>query len=114
MPTLDDLAAAQSELRRWDDAFANDRSNNPNKYEAQRRDAAALVRRIERELKDEGLLAKTEAEMLNEVLDRMYPNAKSKLIVSHNGKRYQSRYFPVVQSRSRKTVKEWGHTWDEV
>jgi hypothetical protein len=109
--TLDDLAAAKEEQRRWDDAFTNDRSNNPNKYEAQRRDAGIKVRRIEEDLKRQGLIKKSELEMLNEELDRMYPNAKPRSIVSHNGKQYQIRYFPVVASRSRKTVKEWGHNW---
>ena len=111
MYSLDDLAAAEVELKRWNDAFANDRSNNPNKYEAQRRDAAIKVRRIEENLKDQGLIEKSESEVLKEALDRLYPNAKPKTIVTHNGKQYQVRYFPLVQSRSRKTVKEWGHKW---
>ena len=111
MYNMDDLAAAKTESRRWNDAFANDRSNNPNKFEAQRRDAEAKVREIEGSLKRQGLLAKSEADVLNEELDHLYPNAKSRTIVTHNGQRYQVRYFPLVQSRSRKTVKEWGHSW---
>jgi hypothetical protein len=31
MYTLEDLAQAEAEFKRWDDAFANDSSNNPNK-----------------------------------------------------------------------------------
>lgn len=111
MYNLDDLAVAKAESQRWDDAFANDRSNNPNKHEAQRRDAGAKVRMIEESLKRQGLIAKSEADMLNEELDRLYPNAKSRTIVTHDGKRYQVRYFPLIESRSRKTVKEWGHSW---
>ena len=111
MYTLDDLAIAKAPLEKWNAAFADDRSNNPNKYEAQRRDAAIKVRRIEEGLKHQGLVEKSESDMLNEELDRLYPNAKSRTIVTHNGKQYQVRYFPLVQSRSRKTVKEWGHTW---
>lgn len=111
MYSLEDLAQAEAELKRWDDAFANDSSNNPNKYAAQRRDARSKIRRITEHLKLLGVIEKTEAEKLNDELDRLYPNAPSKLVVAHNGRKYQSRYFPLVQSRSRKTVKEWGHEW---
>jgi hypothetical protein len=111
MYSLDDLTAAKAETQKWDDAFANDRSNNPNKYEAQRRDAEAKVRKIEETLKRQGLIPKTDADLLNEELDLLYPNAKSRTVVTHNGQRYQVRYFPLIESRSRKTVREWGHSW---
>lgn len=109
--TVGDLEKANAELKYWDDAFANDRSNNPNKYEAQRRDARRAVRRIEEDLKRRGLIAKTDAELLAEELDRLYPRAPSGKTVLHKGKMYRIKYFPVEQSRSRKTVKEWGHRW---
>jgi hypothetical protein len=111
MYTLEDLAQAEAELKRWDDAFANDSSNNPNKYEAQRRDGRSKVRLITEHLKLSGIIEKTDAEKLNDELDRLCPNAASKSVVVHNGCKYQVRYFPLVQSRSRKTVKEWGHEW---
>jgi hypothetical protein len=111
MYTLDDLTAAKAELDRWNDAFANDRSNNPNKYEAQRRDAGIMLRKIEEDLKRQGLLARSESDIFNAELDRLYPDAKARTVVTHNGKKYQIRYFPLVTSRSRKSVKEWGHTW---
>lgn len=111
MYRLEDLASAKKELERWNEAFANDRSNNPRKYEAQRRDARIQVRRIEEFLKQDGVLQKSESELLSEELDRLYPDVKSRTIVSHNGKAYQVRYFPLVESRSRKSVKEWGHSW---
>ncbi|WP_206478012.1 hypothetical protein [Halomonas sp. KRD171] len=114
MNTLDDLDDARKDQEKWGTAFANDRSNNPNKYQAQRRDAASKIRRIELYLKDEGVIPKTDQELLDEELDQLYPNAKPKRIVVHNGNKYQVRYFPLVQSRSRKTVKEWGHKWVEV
>lgn len=114
MYSLEDLAAAKAELERWNIAFANDRSNNPDKYEAQRRDAGIMVRRIEESLKRLGLIGKSDSEILNEELDRLYPNTKPKTIVTHNGKQFQIRYFPIVTSRSRKTVKEWGHSWTAV
>lgn len=114
MYSLDDLATAKAELERWNNAYANDRSNNPDKYEAQRRNAGINVRRIEDSLKRQGLIEKNECEVLNDELDRLYPNAKSRTIVTYNGKQYQIRYFALVQSRSRKSVKEWGHRWVEL
>ncbi|MBL5979700.1 hypothetical protein JAO85_20690 [Comamonas sp. NyZ500] len=112
--TLDDLAAAEAELQRWNDAYANDSSNNPNKFEAQRRDARRLVRRVSDALKDRGLIEKSDSERLTEELDRQYPDAPSRKVVTYNGVKYQIRYFPLEKSRSRKTVKEWGHRWEEV
>lgn len=111
MYSLDDLVQAKAELEHWNNAFANDSSNNPNKYQAQRRDAGSKVRRITEILKDSGVIEKTEVEKLNDELDRLYPNARSKSIVNYNGNKYQIKYFSVVVSRSRKTVKEWGHKW---
>lgn len=111
MYSLDDLAVATAELQRWNDAYANNRSNNPNKYEAQRRDAGVKVRMIEESLKRQGLIEKSESEILNAELDRLFPNAKPRTTVTHDGKQYQIRYLPLVTSRSRKTVKEWGHSW---
>ncbi|MBD7962401.1 hypothetical protein [Comamonas avium] len=113
-PSLIDLATAEAELKRWDDAYANDSSNNPNKYEAQRRDARRAVRRISENLKNLGVIEKSESEKLTDELDRLYPNAHSKKKVNYNGVMYQIRYFPLEKSRSRKTVKEWGHEWVEL
>lgn len=112
--SLEDLAVAKAELKRWDDAYANDSSNNPNKYEAHRRDARRAVRRISEELKSQGVIEKSEAEKITDELDRLYPNARSNTSVVHNGITYQVRYFPVERSRSRKSVREWGHEWVEL
>ncbi|WP_443112871.1 hypothetical protein [Herbaspirillum seropedicae] len=114
MYSLEDLEIARKELKRWDDAFANDSSNNPEKYESQRREARRNFRLIIEELKRAGHIEKTDSEILGEELDRLYPNAKSKTIVQHNGTAYQIRYFPVERSRSRKSVNEWGHEWTAI
>ena len=111
MYKLEDLSDAEKELKRWDDAFVNDSSNNPNKHEAQRRDARSNVQLMTEHLKLSGIIEKTDAEKLNAELDRLYPNASSRDVVVHNGCKYQVRYFPLVKSRSRKTVKDWGHEW---
>ena len=114
MFTTQDLDKAREELVHWNDRFANDSSNNPNKYEAQIRDAGIKLREIESFLKQKGIIPKSENELLSEELDNLYPNAKSNSIHSLNGKKYKIRYYPLVQSRSRKTVKEWAHKWEEL
>lgn len=113
MYSLESLATAEAELKKWNDIYANDSSNNPNKHLSQRRSAASKVRHITAELKRLGILEKTDSEKLNEELDRLYPNARTKSIATHKGRRYQVTYFPVEQSRSGKTVTEWGHKWTE-
>ena len=112
--SVEDLDIAREELTSWSDKIANNRSNNPNKYEAQIRDARIQVREVESYLKDKGLIEKSDHELLNEELDKLHPNAKSNSIHSFNGKQYKIRYFPLVKSRSRKTIKEWGHKWEEL
>jgi hypothetical protein len=112
MHTLEDLAAARADVKHWNDAYANDRSNNPDKFAAQRRNAAARLRQVERSLKEQGLLQKSAQELLDEQLDRLYPNARPRTVVTHEWTKYRVRYFPLETSRSRKTVKEWEHTWE--
>lgn len=89
MYTIDDLERAQKELDRWHDAFANDSSNNPNKYQAQIRDAAIQCRGIQQYLKNIGTIKKSESEKLTEELDTLHPNAKSKTVVTYRGQKYQ-------------------------
>lgn len=114
MYSLESLATAQAELTHWNDKYANDSSNNPNKHLSQRKSAAKHVRQITAELKRLGILEMTDAEKLDEELDRLYPNARAKMIVAHNGSRYQARYFAVEKSRSGASVTEWGHNWTEL
>jgi hypothetical protein len=56
----------------------------------------------------------SEAELMNKKLDELYPNAKSKTIVWHEGQRYQIKYYPHNTSNSGKTVYEWRHSWTRV
>lgn len=102
--TLEDLERE----RQWDSGFG---PNNPG---AERRKLLLhqqRLREIESYLKEEGLLEVTEEEKMTAELDKLYPNAKSKMIVGHKGRKYQIRYFPLERSRSGKTVHEWGHKW---
>jgi hypothetical protein len=71
-------------------------------------------REIERYLKDLGVLELTDKEKLEKELDRAFPDAQSKEVVEYNGKKYMRRFFPIEKSRSRKTVKEWGKSWEPV
>jgi hypothetical protein len=58
-----------------------------------------------------GLLERSYKEKLERELNRIFPNAQSKEIVEHNGKKYRRRYWPLEKSRSGKTVKEWDKSW---
>lgn len=109
--TLEDLQKAREELKFWEDRFVNTSSNNPDKFRSQIKDANRKIRRIKDSLKASGLLEKTDTEKLTQKLDSLYPNSKSRRIVTWEGDKYQIRYFPLDKSRSGKTVHEWGHEW---
>lgn len=110
MYTLEDYEEAKAEHRRWVERWDNYTGNNPEKYQTDIRNAATRMREIEQHLKDAGLLEWTEKEKLERELDRLFPNAQSKEVVEHNGKKYQRRYWP-EKSRSGKTVKGWSKSW---
>lgn len=112
MYTLEDYKKAKAKLARWNDAWDNYTGNNPDKYQADIKAAAQKAREIEQYLKDVGVLELTEKEKLEKELDQIFPNAKSKEIVEYNGKKYRRRFFPLEKSRSRKTVTEWGKSWE--
>ena len=109
-----DLEAARAELTRWSDAFANNSSNNPNKFQSQIMSARMKVRVIEVALKSAGMIPMTAQEQLESELDKAFPDAQSKQIVEHNGKRYQRRFSPAEMSNSGKTVQVWDRSWVEV
>ena len=114
MYTLEDYKKAKAELTRWNEAWDNYTGNNPDKYQANIKAAARKVREIEQYLKDIGVLELTEKEKLEKELDWAFPNAKSKEIVEYKGKKYIRRFFSLEKSRSKKTVKEWGKSWEPV
>ena len=72
------------------------------------------MRIIEDALKADGAISLTEKEQLEKELDAACPNAKSKQVVEHGGRRFQRRFWPVEKSRSGKSVTEWGRGWTEV
>jgi hypothetical protein len=107
--TLEDLVRE----RQWDSGFG---SNNPGAFSRQLAEHRDRLREIETYLKSEGVLEKTEADKfleenkkINEELNRLYPDVKSKTIVEYNGKKYQIRYFPLRKRQGK--VLEWEHAW---
>lgn len=114
MYTLEDYENAKAELASWNERWENYSGNNPDKYQADIKAAERKVRDIERYLKDIGVLELTEKEKLEKDLDQAFPGAQSKEVVEYNGKKYRRRYWPIEKSRSRKTVTEWGKSWELV
>jgi len=112
--SLEDLKKAQDELEHWNERFANDSSNNPDKHSSQIKLARATVRSITDFLKSNGIIELTEKETLEASLDNKYPNASSNQVVDFDGVKYKRKFFPLAKSNSRKTVTEWGKRWDRV
>jgi hypothetical protein len=52
-----------------------------------------------------------EEKEITRALDELYPKAKSRTIVTHEGKKYQLKYFPLQKTADGEKVKEWGHRW---
>jgi len=112
--TLEDLEEARAELKRASYRADNHRGNNPDFGQSDIRAARLKVDLIMGELKATGVLPITDQERLEAELDKRGPNAKSREMVEHNGKRYQRRFAPAEKSRSRKTVTLWARWWEEV
>ncbi|MGL4967648.1 MAG: hypothetical protein ACRC67_40905 [Inquilinus sp.] len=111
--SVDDLAAAEAELAALVRADANDRSNNPDKYRSDIKRARLRVEHIVLDLKSRGLMPKSPQELLNAELDRLFPRARSRDVVEHDGKTYRKRFFPRDTSHSGR-VTEWAHSWELV
>lgn len=107
--TAEDLEKAEKDLERANEIGMS--GNNPNAGRAIQKAARSRLRTVKEVLKQSGQVEKTPEEKLTEELDNLYPNAKSKTVVEHRGKKYQVRYFPLESSRTGKTVFEWGHSW---
>jgi hypothetical protein len=109
--TLEDLEQAKASLAAWNRRFDDYTGNNPGKYESDLQSARALVSEIEAALKADGTIPLSEREKLENTLDLLFPNARSKEIVEHEGQRYERRFTPLERSRSRKTVAVWDRYW---
>lgn len=114
MHTLENYHAALAELKAAEDRFDRYNGNNPDKFKSQISAAHFRVLTIERELKNAGVLARSPEEERNLQLDKAFPDAKSKEVVSWNGQQYVRRFYPAVTSRSGKTVRLWEKRWEPV
>lgn len=108
---LEEHEAAKVRLAAVQERWANYSGNNPDKYRSELREAQEHLAAIEAELKRLGLLPMTDAERLGAALDRAFPNARSKEIVTFEGARYQRRFYPATRSNSGKSVRSWDATW---
>jgi hypothetical protein len=114
MHTLDDYATAKAELesaqRRWE----NYDGNNPDKHSTSVTYARVKLGEIEDDLKNRGLLPRSEKEQLESRLDSAFPGAQSREIVDFENKRYQRRFTPRGKSLSGKTVYGYARSWEEL
>lgn len=51
---------------------------------------------------------------LHAELDRLFPDAKSKEIVEHEGRRYQRRFYPLTRSIPAVRYSKWEGTWEDL
>ena len=114
MYSLEDLVNARRELKYWQDRFANDTSNNPNKYHSQIKNASSEVRIISDFLKNNGTIERSDKEKMELLLNTEFPTALSKEVVEYKGSRYMKRFYPLRKSNSGKTIHEWGSTWEKL
>lgn len=109
--TLEDYEKARIEYEYWAELWTSEYSEKqPNKFDAEAKQAADNLNKIEKYLKSNGLLAYSEDELAQKTLNEEYPDAKSRDIEVLNGVRYQKRFLPKTRSKSGKQVKEW-HSW---
>jgi hypothetical protein len=94
------------------------RHSNPGRTRRWNREHFERISTIRKHLIEQGDLPRPikspemlEQERIEAELDRLYPNAESKLIVEYRGERWQRRYYPLSTSRSGKTVHAWGGSW---
>ena len=112
--TLEEHKAAKATLQAVQERWENYTGINPDKYRSELREARECLATIEAELKHHGLLPQTDAEHLHAALDRAFPDARTKEIVTFEGVRYQRRFYPATRSNSGKTVRSWERTWERL
>ena len=112
--TIEDLEAARINLKRELDRWENYGGNNPDKYKTAIADARVVVHDIESKLKAAGLLELSDEERRFKELDRLFPDAGTRQVVEHEGRKFQRKFTPVATSLSGKTVKAWRAYWVEL
>ncbi|TCL38078.1 hypothetical protein EV210_10444 [Anaerospora hongkongensis] len=93
--TLADLEKAKVNIERLEKAWDNYSGNNPNKHHTSISMAREEVSRITYCLKLQGDISKTEQEILEDKLNRAFPNAQSKLVINFEEAKYQRQYCKI-------------------
>ena len=62
-------------------------------------------------LKQQGILAITEVEIISSALDFLDKRTKNNAVVDYNGQCYQRRFAPLKLSKSGKVVRVWAKYW---
>jgi len=62
-------------------------------------------------LKQQGLLALTEVEIISSALDFLHKRTKNNAVVEYDGHCYQRRFSPLKLSKSGKVVRVWARYW---
>ncbi|MDP2440195.1 MAG: hypothetical protein U1D36_07735 [Hydrogenophaga sp.] len=112
MYTLQHHEDAKIKLNSLSAKRENYTGNNPDKYRADIAAARTKLHEIEVSLKTSGLLPRTTKEERDHQLDLAFPNARSKEVVTWEGKKYKRCFVPVATSLSGKTVKAWSKSWE--
>ena len=113
-PTIEDLETARANLKKALDRWEAYDGYNPNKHRAAVADARVVVHELEAQLKAAGVLELSDHEKLCKALDERFPDAQSRQVVEHEGRKYQRKFTPVATSLSGKSVKAWNGTWVEL
>jgi len=108
--TIKDLEAAQARLDLLNGKWDSYSGNNPDKYRSDIHAAARECERVERALKENGALAWSTQELLENGLDKALPDARNKQVVEYRGNRYQRRWIPVERGNSG-LVSRWQGYW---
>lgn len=62
-------------------------------------------------LKQQGLLALSEVEIISSALDFLHKRTKNNAVVEYDGHCYQRRFSPLKLSKSGKVVRVWARYW---
>lgn len=106
-----DLDLAREELRRKTEQFHNDDGTTS---ALDIRLAWKQVKMMEDDLKRRAIVLGIDKMTLHAELDRLFPDAKSKEIVKHEGRRYQRRFYPQTESIPAVRYSKWEGTWEDL
>jgi hypothetical protein len=101
IPTKKHLSHAQAMVERWRKETGNEAARQLRGWQNKVKMITAVW----------VLFGTSEPDDLTAELDRLYPDAKSRKVVSHNGSRYRKRYFP-IETGVHGVVYQWGDYWE--